>query len=80
MSDSGYVHMIFIVAGGWSLWGEFGSCSQTCGAGFHTRTRTCTNPEPQNGGADCVGDSIDPQGCLIDQDGKPIVLNLRISD
>ena len=38
------------VDGGWSQWGE---CSKTCGGG--TQTRTCTNPVPANGGADCQG-------------------------
>ena len=40
------------VDGGWSDWG---TCSATCGGG--TQTRTCTNPTPANGGANCVGDS-----------------------
>jgi len=37
-------------------WGE---CSATCGGGIMERTRTCTNPSPENGGKDCVG--IDKQ-------------------
>jgi len=40
------------IDGGWTEWG---TCSQTCGGG--TQTRTCTNPEPQYGGAVCAGDS-----------------------
>ena len=38
--------------GGWSDWG---GCSKTCGTG--TQARTCTNPAPANGGADCSGES-----------------------
>ncbi len=42
------------VDGGWSAW-------STCNAG--TKTRTCTNPAPQNGGASCSGPST--QSCSI---------------
>ena len=47
------------VAGGVSEWGEwsaFGTCSATChpgGTQTQTRERTCDNPKPMNGGADC---------------------------
>ena len=40
------------VHGGFS---PFSGCSKTCGGG--TRIRTCTNPEPKNGGRGCVGSS-----------------------
>ena len=45
--------LIYSVAGGWSTWGV---CSKTCDTG--TQTRTCTNPTPANGGADCSGESV----------------------
>ncbi len=40
------------VDGGWSDWSV---CSVQCGGG--TQSRTCTNPAPSCGGADCAGDS-----------------------
>ena len=43
--------------GSWNSWGEWGDCSVTCGDGVKTRIRTCTNPPPNDGGNDCVGDS-----------------------
>jgi hypothetical protein len=50
------------IDGGWSDWG---ACSVDCttdGSGG-TQTRSCTNPAPQYGGADCVGDST--QSCNV---------------
>ncbi|MDI6721844.1 MAG: hypothetical protein QMD85_05600, partial [Candidatus Aenigmarchaeota archaeon] len=50
------------VDGGWSDWS---ACSKVCGGG--TQTRTCTNPAPANGGANCEGSSsqaCNTQACI----------------
>ncbi len=44
------------INGGWSAWSLIPT---TCGASG-TQTRTCTNPAPQYGGANCVGASTQP--------------------
>ncbi|KAI8490931.1 hypothetical protein Bbelb_313500 [Branchiostoma belcheri] len=51
------------VDGGWSAWGPWSNCSVTCGVGTETRDRTCTNPAPENGGADCDGPAQETQAC-----------------
>jgi prepilin-type N-terminal cleavage/methylation domain-containing protein len=47
------------INGGWSSWSSWGTCS----GGTQNRTRTCTNPAPANGGADCVGSNTEAQSC-----------------
>ena len=51
------------VDGGWSDFGDWSECSAECGGGTQTRNRTCTNPAPANGGADCVGEATESQNC-----------------
>ena len=51
------------VDGGYSDFGDWSECSAECGGGTQSRTRTCTNPAPANGGADCVGDSSEIRDC-----------------
>ncbi|XP_046373386.2 hemicentin-1-like isoform X1 [Haliotis rufescens] len=51
------------INGGFTQWSEWTdpSCGITCGSTGslnRTRTRTCTNPVPSNGGQDCSGDTI----------------------
>ena len=51
------------IDGEWSAWSAWSACSVSCGSGTQTRTRTCTNPAPSCGGAECVGDSSQSQSC-----------------
>jgi len=53
------------VNGGWSTWSPFGTCSQTCGStpGTQDRTRSCNNPAPSNGGAQCSGNKSEQKEC-----------------
>ena len=55
--------MIISVDGGYSDFGDWSECSAECGGGTQTRTRTCTNPAPENGGADCVEDCSETREC-----------------
>ena len=43
------------VHGEWSTWGDWSSCTKTCGAGKKVRKRTCTNPPPSRNGDHCDG-------------------------
>ncbi|XP_019631203.1 PREDICTED: coadhesin-like, partial [Branchiostoma belcheri] len=59
-----YISMcLHVVNGGWSSWGGWSSCSVTCGTGSQSRSRTCTNPAPAYGGANCVGQSRETRQC-----------------
>ncbi|XP_035663694.1 coadhesin-like [Branchiostoma floridae] len=54
------------VDGGWSPWTPWSNCSETCGNGVRNRTRSCDNPPPQHGGANCTGDANQSETCGID--------------
>src|SRR3989344_136275 len=65
------------VNGGWSDWS---ACSKACGGG--TQTRTCTNPTPANGGAQCSGSSsqtCDTQTCPSPSPIAPTFTPLALS-
>lgn len=52
-----------LVNGGWSDWSKFTCSPCTCapftgGLAIVPATRSCTNPKPINGGADCTGPSV----------------------
>ncbi|KAK6167247.1 hypothetical protein SNE40_021325 [Patella caerulea] len=56
-------HLIVVVDGMWSPWGEWESCSITCGVGLRYRSRTCSNPLPANGGKVCHGETRESSSC-----------------
>ena len=51
------------VPGHWSVWDPWSQCSVSCAGGNQTRQRYCTNPPPQRGGADCVGEPTEARTC-----------------
>jgi hypothetical protein len=52
-----------VLDGGWSGWSTWGPCSQTCGAGRRSRTRSCTRPVPAGGGQNCIGPRTEVGSC-----------------
>ena len=54
---------ILSVDGGYSVWSDWSECSATCGGGTQSRYRTCTNPAPAYGGADCSGPASETRTC-----------------
>uniref|UniRef100_A0A1A8PNT9 Complement component C7 n=1 Tax=Nothobranchius rachovii TaxID=451742 RepID=A0A1A8PNT9_9TELE len=48
-----------VISGGWSCWSAWSSCS----GGRRSRSRSCSNPYPQNGGQHCIGDQTQTSGC-----------------
>jgi len=63
------------VSGGYSAWGQFGVCSglPICS---RSRSRSCTNPPPSNGGANCtvLGPEVEARTCSSCQrDGAPLL-------
>ena len=48
--------------GGWTDW-VCGACSLPCGGGTQDCTRSCTNPPPSCGGAQCSGSTVQSQAC-----------------
>ena len=53
---------LLIVNGGWTSWSVC-ECTQKCGGGTCTKTRSCANPKPKNGGDRCMGDDKQVTKC-----------------
>ncbi|XP_063675690.1 semaphorin-5B-like [Bolinopsis microptera] len=52
------------IDGGWSDYSDWGACSAGCGKGTQTRSKTCNNPPPANGGKDCGGEAVESRECM----------------
>lgn len=53
------------INGAWSAFSDWTACTKTCGNGTQVRMRICNEPEPRNGGADCVGNGVQSQACRL---------------
>lgn len=51
------------IHGNWASWSEWGSCSATCGLSHKLKSRSCTDPIPQNDGDYCFGSNSTEQAC-----------------
>ena len=73
LSDDFRAHLGFIhvhynnisVDGDWSQWSNWTSCSTSCGIGSHIRRRSCSNPTPQHGGDNCMGNDTQTHSCFV---------------
>ena len=62
--------------GSWSPWSPWSSCSQSCGEGIATRTRSCSSSSP----ASCPGSSTDTRRCMGRNCSGCIILSLSRPD
>ncbi|XP_072016614.1 uncharacterized protein [Amphiura filiformis] len=61
------------VDGSWTEFSDWSDCTVTCGGGTQTRTRSCSNPTPANGGTMCTGEDTETLNCgdvVCPTDGK----------
>ena len=70
---------IFLVHGGFTAWHDDGGCSTTCGGGVQMQTRSCTNPVPEFGGNDCVGNSTQSVTCNVEDCPSEFQISVTLS-
>ncbi|CAC5382235.1 Coadhesin,Hemicentin-1,Mucin-like protein,Thrombospondin-1 [Mytilus coruscus] len=51
------------VDGGWTEWSVWSDCPDTCSDEDLIRTRSCTNPSPENDGKSCEGSNSEIMSC-----------------
>ena len=57
-----FLFKIIKVDGNWSSWSNWTQCDESSN-GNHTRSRSCSNPEPQYGGENCIGVNVETKYC-----------------
>ena len=55
--------LFLTVDGGWGEYNEWSECTHSCDGGTRSRVRSCNNPTPTQGGAECQGESMDTEQC-----------------
>lgn len=56
--------IIYIVVDGqWAEWNEWSECTVSCGKGYKSRNRSCSDPPPQSGGGVCHGNETETDYC-----------------
>lgn len=57
------------VNGNYTQWTMWTACDKSCGNGTRTRSRSCNNPAPANGGKTCLdqalGDDTEDEECFL---------------
>ncbi|XP_048586965.1 uncharacterized protein LOC5496379 isoform X2 [Nematostella vectensis] len=63
MNWSSSANSRFPVDGQYGEWGAWSNCTELCSGGTQLRMRTCDNPAPAYGGADCPGPANKTRSC-----------------
>lgn len=58
----------------WSNWGEWSPCSESCGEGVRSRSRTCEKDPDCPNDDDCDGGDEETEKCVENAPGKSIKL------
>lgn len=56
----------FAVDGGWSEWQKWSPCSAECDKGIRRRTRSCSRPEQEGNGRECIGEFVQTSPCYVE--------------
>ncbi|XP_050527942.1 A disintegrin and metalloproteinase with thrombospondin motifs adt-1-like [Daktulosphaira vitifoliae] len=62
------------VYGGWSDWQKWSHCSTNCGKGNRYKLRSCTRPEPEETGIDCIGSPVEIANCYLEPCKGPLLM------